>query len=486
MSRAGRSRLTSRRPSPLLSLGAAAALALTGCGDDGGGPPDATPLPAWQPGLPPASAMGVRRGLTPARGIIHLHSPYSHDACDGEPRPGGAPDETCLGHLRAALCTTRIDYAALTDHDASMADEDFATLFLVRGQDQLVRDGRGAPIASRLACPDGHRVLVTVGAENPIMPIMLDRHVTGTVAERHDLYNGDSPAAVAAFRDAGATVWIPHTEQRTSAELVPLAPDGIEVYNLHANLDPDIRRDFLGLSEDGAIMAALSFAGMDADGPEPDLALLSFLAPSTPALARWDELLGRGLHVAGSAGTDAHENSLPIMLKDGERGDSYRRLLRWFANIALVADPTDPAQIEDAVRGGRMFVAFELLGTPVGFDVRAVVPGGPTLELGATLAVDAGATLEVAVPTVLALSSALPAPTIRARVLRVDAAGVTEVAAGAGPTLTVALDRVGAYRVEVKMTPHHIGPYLHRLGTEHAEREAPWIYASPIYVNPVR
>ncbi len=30
-----------------------------------------------------------------------------------------------------------------------------------------------------------------------------------------------------------------------------------------------------------------------------------------------------------TVGTDAHENSFPIMLRDGERGDSYRRLLRW-------------------------------------------------------------------------------------------------------------------------------------------------------------
>lgn len=473
------------RLAPVLGRGLALALLLAACGADGAGPPDATPLPTWQPGLPPASAMGVRRGLTPARGIIHLHSPYSHDACDGNPRPGGPPDETCLGHLRAGLCATRIDFAALSDHDGSMADEDFETLFLVRGQDQLVRDAGGNPIASRLACPGGHKLLVMVGSENPIMPIMLDRHVTGTVAERHDLYNADTPAAVAAFRAAGATVWIAHTEQRTTAQLVELEPDGIEIYNLHANLDPAIRRDFLGLSEDGALTAALTFAGMDADGPEPDLALLSFLEPSTPALTRWNELLAMGRHVVGSAGTDAHENTLPITLKDGERGDSYRRLLRWFGNIVLVADPTDPAQIKDAVRAGQMFVAFELLGTPVGFDARAVT-ADRVVELGGTVAVDAGATLEVAVPTVLELSPTLPAPSIRARVLRIDHDGVTEVAAGTGPTLSVALDRVGAYRVEVLMTPHHLGPYLGRLGPAHAEREQPWIYGNPIYVNPIR
>jgi hypothetical protein len=467
--------------------GLAAALALAACGGDDGAPPgpDAEALPAWNPGLPPTTVMPIRRGLASARGIIHLHSPYSHDACDGNPRPGGVPDETCLAHLRAGLCATRMDYAALSDHDASMADEAFETLFLAREGDVLVRDGGGAPIANRVACPDGHKLLLTVGAENPIMPIMLDRHVTGSVAERHAIYNGDDADAVAAFRDAGATVWIPHTEQRTTEQLVALAPDGIEIYNLHANLDPDIRRDHLGLSADGAITAALEFAGVDASGPEPDLALLSFLTPSPPALTRWDELLAAGLHVAGSAGTDAHENTLPIMLRDGERGDSYRRLLRWFSNIALVRDSRDPALIEAALRGGRSYVAFELLGTPIGFEVRGVA-SDRVVELGDSIPIDAGAQLEVNFPTIHELSPMLPAPVIHGRILRVDATGPHEVAAGNGPTLSTPMDRIGAYRVELTMVPKHLGPYLRRLGTTHAEQEVPWIYANPIYVLPIR
>ena len=34
--------------------------------------------------------------------------------------------------------------------------------------------------------------------------VVLDRHVTGTVPERHAVYDADDPAAVAAFRDAGS------------------------------------------------------------------------------------------------------------------------------------------------------------------------------------------------------------------------------------------------------------------------------------------
>ncbi|MBK9032777.1 MAG: hypothetical protein IPL61_16160 [Myxococcales bacterium] len=473
--------MRSVRTLPVLAL---AALAACG-GDDGTTPPpiDAAAPPAWQPGLPAAATMGARRGLTPVRGIIHLHSPFSHDACDGNPRPGpgGEIDETCLAHLRAALCTLHIGYAALTDHDASMADEDFATLFSARGSDELIMGANG-PIASRVHCADGHAVLLTVGSENPMMPIMLDRHVPGTVAERHDVYNADTPAAVAAFHDAGALVWIPHTEQRTTAALIPLAPDGIEIYNLHANLDPNIRRDHLGLDPNAAIQAVIAFAEQSPEGPEPDLALLSFLEPSTPALTRWDELLAAGLRVTGSAGTDAHENTLPIMLRDGERGDSYRRMMRWFANVALTTQPDDPVAIEAALAAGRMFVAFELLGTPVGFDLVATA-GATTFEMGDEVRADAGATLTLTVPTIADLAATLPAPTIAARVVRIDSAGVAEVASGAGPTLTVALDRPGAYRAEVRMVPRHLGPYLGLLGPAYSERELPWIYANPIYVT---
>src|SRR5678815_87582 len=143
-----------------------------GGGDDDGGAADASALPAWRMDLAPSSEMGERRGLEPARGIIHLHSPYSHDACDGQPRidETGPIDEDCLADLRAGLCTTRMDFAALSDHDATMADEAFEDLLLVRGDDQLVMVDE-QPVASRMAYAGGGRVLVTVGSENPIMPI---------------------------------------------------------------------------------------------------------------------------------------------------------------------------------------------------------------------------------------------------------------------------------------------------------------------------
>jgi hypothetical protein len=454
---------------------------LAACGGDGGPPADQPP--AWEKGLPEARVIGERwgaRGLTAARGIVHLHSPFSHDACDGKPRDtAGVPNEPCLQDLRAALCTTRIDFAALTDHDASMADEDFQTLFSMRSGDTPVMVGADQ-IASRIHCEGGHEVLVSIGGENDLMPIMLDRHPPGTISERHAIYNGNDATAAAAFRTAGGLVWVAHTESKTLENLRDVVPNGIEVYNLHANIDPEIRKDYLGLPSGGALAAAAEFADTNPGHPEPDLAMLAFLDPNRPAIQKWNVLLGEGYRIAATAGSDAHQNAIPITFADGERGDSYRRVLRWFGNIAIVADPHDPVQIEAAIAAGRMFTVHEILGTPEGFDVRAT-SGADTYEIGQS--VPAGARLTIDVPTVRGLGT-LPAPVIRTRVYWIERGGaVTELVSTENPQVNLNLGATGAYRIEISIVPRHLGPYLGDLGTELADAELPWIYVSPFYVD---
>lgn len=448
-----------------------------------------TELPPWDKELPDARVIGTWRGLEPARGIVHLHSPYSHDACDNNPRDDlGAVNEPCLLDLRSALCATRIDFAALTDHDASMADEEFPTLFSMRGNDVAIMDAQANQIGSRMTCDDGHVVTFSVGGENDLMPVMLDRHPTAaTLQERHDIYNAYDTAAVAAYRDAGGLAWVAHTESKTVDDLKLLAPDGIEVYNLHANIDPDIRKDYLGLDAGGAIAAAAEFADTNPGHPEPDLAMLAFLTPNQPAITTWNALLGAGLKLPATAGSDAHENAIPIVFADGERGDSYRRVLRWFDNIVMVADHSDPAQVEAALKAGRLFALFELLGTPEGLDIRAT-NATRTFELGDTVPVADGAMLTVNLPTVHALDPTLPPPIVRARVLWIETpTGVVTELASTDSTVDTRLDvhigAVGAYRVEIYITPRYLGPYLGDLGPDLAEAELPWIYASPIYVQ---
>jgi hypothetical protein len=449
-----------------------------------GGKPGAPQLPTWDRTLPPAQVMGSWRDLLPARGIVHLHSPYSHDACDNMPRDPatGAVNEPCLDDLRLGLCTDQIDFAALSDHKDTMSQEDFPTLFSMRDDDVAVLDDTGEQIASRMTCPDGHVVTFTVGTENDLMPIMLHHHVPGDLPTRYATYASSTPDAIAQFRAAGGLAWIAHTEEHDITELEALVPDGIEVYNLHANIDPTIRSTYLGLDPSGAIAAAADFADTQPGHPEPDLALLGFLSPNQPAIDRWTQLLVDGHHIPTTAGSDAHENALPIILADGERGDSYRRVLRWFGNIAMVTDPQDPAQIESALQVGQFFSVFELFGTPIGFDVHAVSPTATT-ELGGQVAVSDGATLNVSIPSVRNLDPTLPPPDIRAAIIRIDSTGATTIVDGEGPTLTAPLDAPGAYRVEISIVPHHLGPYLADLGTAHADARVPWIYANPIYVQ---
>ncbi|MFT3700463.1 MAG: hypothetical protein QM831_45385 [Kofleriaceae bacterium] len=456
----------------------ALALVVAACGNGDHAAPDAA-LPVWDKTLPPASEMGTWRGYQLARSIIHLHSPYSHDACDNNPRAAdGTPNEPCLQDLRAALCTDQIDYADLTDHDASMADEDWPTLFSPRTGDVAVMNAAGEQVGSRMTCQDGHVVTFTVGGENDLMPIMLHHHPdAASVQERHDIYNGLDVPTETKFRDAGGLVWIAHTEQHDIDQLRTLIPDGVELYNLHANIAPDIRETYLGLDPSGAISAAVQFADTQPGHPEPDLALLSFISPSQPALTRWQQLLADGKHIPATAGSDAHQNALPVLLADGERGDSYRRVLRWFSNVVLVQDKTDIASVEAAIQKGRMFAVFEMMGTPVGFDVHA----NDTIEMGDTTTV--GGTLSVTLPTVRNLDPSLPKPEIKANVIRVDAGGPTTVVSSTEPTISVPLDQPGAYRVEITIIPHHLGPYLASLGTAYADVELPWIYANPIYVE---
>jgi hypothetical protein len=393
------------------------------------------------------------------------------------------PNEPCLDDLRSAVCIDRIDFAALTDHGDSMAGEEFPTLFSMRGSDQAITNAGGEQIGSRLTCDDGHQVVFSVGGENTLMPVMLDRHVPGDAAARLATYGGDDNTLTTAIHTAGGLMWVAHTEQHDITELRSVVPDGIELYNLHANIDPKIRGPFLNLDPTGAIDAAVQFADTTPGHPEPDLALLSFLSVNQPDLDRWTQLLGDGRHVPATAGSDAHENALPILLADGERGDSYRRVLRWFANVLLVADPHDPAQLKAALGGGQLFAVFEMMGTPEGFDARAVAAAGTT-ELGGTVHVGDNAVLTVDVPHVLGLDPTLPVPEITASIIQIDATGAHVVATGSDAQLTAPMTTAGAYRVEITIIPHHLGPYLADLGTAYADAELPWIYASPIYVAP--
>jgi hypothetical protein len=448
-----------------------------------------------------------KRGLRAVRGIIHLHSVYSHDACDGNPQPLGQPSAPCLRNLRKGLCATRQDFAMLTDHATHMGEAPWDKLFLTdpAAGDQTIREG-GELVGGRMRCPDeaeqpgSHEVVITVGGENDLMPVGLHRHLGDTVAARKQAMGADTPEAVRAFHAAGGLVLQAHAESRELTKLCTLAAaglDGMEVYNLHANLDPKIRETHLGLDGLAAFAGLapwLESKPVAEGGPEPDLALLGFLEDNSKQRQHYHALLGAGYRLAPLFGSDIHENTFKGTMADGERGDSYRRLMRFFANYLLV--PAGklllPSDLATALKQGRGFSVFEVMGQPQGFDFSAEKQDGSRAELGDT--VDRGAKLTVRAPQPLPVGYAtrevvetlrlyfVPAGGAEAEVVAEQKFTAEELQQGAGLSFDTALRGAGAYRVEARLIPRHL---LHLLGDESTryDKEYPYLFSGSIYVG---
>ncbi|MFT7518286.1 MAG: hypothetical protein ACI9MC_000417 [Kiritimatiellia bacterium] len=406
------------------------------------------------------------RGRQWARAIVHLHSPWSHDACDGNGLPDGKPNEPCLASLRAALCDVGIDYAFLTDHPDYAAWQSYDDLFMQREDDERVAG------VNTIFC-EGGKTFWSPGVEDELMPVGLDRHVAGTSEESHHVYNEYTDESVQAELNAGAKVFVAHTEQRKIEDLTRLQDaglTGIEVFNLHAMFAPNIREEHLGLSAFGWLEDAYPFINPNGTG-EPDLLFLAVLQEQPQSTGAWDALLARGPAV-GIGGTDAHENSLPMLLRDGERGDSYRRSMSWFANYLLVDDLTPDAG-EKALAEGRLWVIFHVLGVPSDLDVHLIDAQGTIYEVGSDAP---SGDLHVSCPT---LQSRSPRgdlqPEVQVTVYRDGVQWQTKC--GVFPA-----DTGHTYRVRVDITPHHLISFL-GANPQPWLRPFPWAYSNAIRVG---
>ena len=126
-----------------------------------------------------ADAVSPVRGRVPSRVITHLHSPYSHDACDGDGLIDGVVNEPCLLDLRRGLCEAAIDVAFVSDHPAYAAEPDFEQLWHPRDGDTPIAVS-GAPIGNAIPCDDGTTTLYLPGFEDTLMPLGLTEHLPGT------------------------------------------------------------------------------------------------------------------------------------------------------------------------------------------------------------------------------------------------------------------------------------------------------------------
>jgi hypothetical protein len=462
---------------------AASLLALLACSSDASSsappsPPAWSPTPgSWQPGEAVATERLVgARGLLDRKGLVHAHSVYSHDACDGQPRGGdGKVDAVCLDELRRALCAARLDFVFLTDHLDSFADTPFrdALLYEAGRGDRLVERG-GEPTASWAGCPDQDAVLVLAGTEAGTMPVGLERHVGATAAERGAAYDAKTPEGLAAVKAAGAVALVAHTEDWTVDQLTNLPFDGFEMFNLHAN----------ALVGAGPLLTMLNRLGNeDVRQPHPALVFLPVVSEDPRYLSTWGSVLARGARRVTTLGSDCHRNTFRQILSDGDRIDSYKRVMSWFSNHLLVrpeqSGAWDDRQLKEALRAGRLYGVFDMLGSPKGFDFHAKI-GAETREMGDEVELARKAVLHVSIPSLERLDPAAEPPALTARVLRAKEGGWDVVATSAG-AIDFTADRAGAYRAEIRMVPRHLRPYL---GDEESFSGDPvWIYSNAIYVK---
>lgn len=474
------------------------ALIVVGCGDDDSylGVPDlptetatasptptptptATPVESWAPGTTLASLpQPVRGGFLDLRGNIHTHSYFSHDACDNEPVKNGVRDETCFDDLRRGLCQIRHDFVMFTDHPSDFRDNEFPDTLLYRPARGDVLVERNGPVASWAGCPDGSRTLLLAGAESSeVMPVGLEGHVSDALGERGAVYGSGTPEAAARMRQQGAVILVAHPEGYTIDALLARDIDGFEMYNLHANL----------LTRTGLAAAARLLQRLGANDPNllhPDLALLPIVEEDPRYLERWGSVLAAGLRRVTTMGSDAHRNTLPMLMRDGERIDSFRRMMHWFSNHLLVepeSDGTwDDRHLKDALRQRRLYGAFEVLGYPQGFEFYAASNSGET-PIGGEVALAAAPELRVTAPHVRGLDPSREAPQLTTRILRAIPGGFEEVARGTD-SATFRPNQPGAYRAEVRMVPFHLRAELAADATRMLEKDFVWIYANAIWV----
>ena len=480
-----------------------------------------------------------------ARGLIHMHSIYSHDACDGKGFTAGKPNLTCLKQLRAALCKSGFDFTFLTDHPSNMKSYSLKEDML---HDASAGDKlwlyKGAPIANLMACPGGHQVMVSVGYEAlHMMPLGL--HELPTSSAHYGGISDSTPLAqvqaqVKALQGYGAVVAMVHSEEKDiSAKTIVGGGFGVmEWYNIHANFSELIGSDILSfdlknLGKLGTLVQKLitlsPFLSTGAGTPHPDLIYLAFLDVVPKAgFTKWREALKTRL-VTGILGSDIHQNvaidasvcagalkplclgalglvetaigiKIPavvknllssggsIMLSDGDRVDSYGRLSRWLENRLLVTNKADQLLLQEALAKGRVYGLFSVFGEPVGFSFSGKA-GGVALSLGDKA--KGPVTLTATLPTLpkslggapIAAADASKA-TVRLELLQTDSVGTVAVkhAAGLGQSLTLTTSIKGAYHVEMWVKPGHLETAL---GTSKAlaQKEYLWAITNPIIIE---
>ncbi len=446
---------------------------------------EATWTGAWAPSkIVRLNRKPSRRGFVDLRGIIHAHSPYSHDACDGEPfDKDGNINKPCWEDFRRDFCTVGHDFVFLSDHPVHFRKHEFPDVLLydkARGDKLVMHDGKHA--GNWIDC-SGRKQLIMAGSESAqSMPIGLPGHV-GDVEQRKKLYSTKDKATFEALQKHGAVVLYAHTEGRSISDLVDLPVQGFEMFNLHANM--------MGKLNNALGVAAEILDDDNQPKPSADLVFLPLVWEDPAYLTRWGTVMARGKKRVTVMGTDCHRNTLPIKLHDDERVDSYRRMMTWFSNHLLVKPGTDGTwddrDLKDALTARRVYGVFEFLGFPEGFDFTATQVDGDgkaqLYEMGAEVSLAKGKTwLHVRMPSIIRVDPKAPKAKLVARILRAKEGGWDEVARVEDGDIALQVSKSGAYRTEIRMQPFHLEPHL-GFWKAKAKRDLVWIYSNVVYVT---
>ena len=467
------------------------------------------------------------------RGVVHMHSVYSHDACDGAGIPGGVRNMDCWDDLRAAICSTGLQYVGLNDHPGHMDEYPMDDELMVDASKGDLPIVEGAiRVGNQLHCDDGHTVIITEGFENNhALPMAFSRQPTTTTAYGTLLDSNpmaDMQAMVAELKAAGAVVGSAHSEEDvlSASTLLAVGVDAMEWYNPHGNFLTalgDSNGISLGVLDAFNVVGSMTpFMTGSSSGAHPDLVFLTML-PKWPqkGFDKWREVQ-RTRTVTGLLGSDVHQNVSVkpmctgaalvacqlaaatstgstqalallasgglIVMSDGRRLDAYERIMRWIENRMLVTDVSIEG-MKDALRSGRSYGLFSVFGSPDGFRFVGEA-NGKVLEMGG--AQQGPMTLTVRLPkSAQPLSGAkwdAAASTkveLHASLFHTSATETTLVKESTllGDTFKFSATEPGAYHVEVWLKPKHL---LSALGSQTglADTDYLWVISNPIRVLP--
>jgi acetyl esterase/lipase len=244
-----------------------------------------------------------------------------------------------------------------------------------------------------------------------------------------------------------------HSHVEGQMDASPDGWDGMEIYNRHTDaLDDTDLLEWLRFSTlDGERMRRL--AALAREYPDEVYGAGADYWPDI--FARWDRILATR-RFPGLSANDAHQNQL---LPDGAGGrfllDPYAVAFRNNATSILARERT-PAAILDSMRAGRMYVAHDWLCDSRGFAFVAINSLGLyQMGDGVPLASTTRATVRTPVPALLKI--------IYNGEVIAEQSAATELAAP--------MSKPGAYRAEAWL--------------EIDGELRPWIYANPIYAEPV-